>query len=411
MICSMSLLLIHCNDTGRRVLIKHRCHFFLAAMALWLCIWSPLQADEKKTVILLPIKALGNIDPKTGELVTNLLVNELAASQALSVHYSDINKDLLASFEENVGKLCTGISCQVGNDQTLQVNGLIGGELLVLAGKYIYNARIIDVSSRQVVWRESEVCKSETQLIQIVSRMSIKVRKYYGENVTAPDLRFPEDPSAGATGGPTVAVITPSVIVISAPDVKTLKPKIRQEYFIEETRGGQMLFVPEARVFIDKYEVSNFDYQQCIKEGKCAENMKYAGFTDPDQPVVGVSLMQAKDFCRWAGKRLPTEKEWILAGRGDSTDLYPWGDGLNCDLANYADCKIKKTRPVGSYISGASKSGAMDMAGNVWEWTEDGTLHGGSFREGRRKLEVAYWYNINPTTKRDDIGFRCAYSQ
>ncbi|OGG48432.1 MAG: hypothetical protein A3F84_14700 [Candidatus Handelsmanbacteria bacterium RIFCSPLOWO2_12_FULL_64_10] len=96
-----------------------------------------------------------------------------------------------------------------------------------------------------------------------------------------------------------------------------------------------------------------------------------SNYNGPQHPVVGVSWEDAKAYCEWAGKRLPTEEEWQQACQGRDGREYPWGNGFGSGRANIEGFRegFLQTAPVGSYPNGASPYGAMDMAGNVWEWT------------------------------------------
>jgi len=130
--------------------------------------------------------------------------------------------------------------------------------------------------------------------------------------------------------------------------------------------------------WIDRTEVTNAQYRQCVEAGVCGPPQKASSVTrvrywdDPaydDYPVVNVTWHQARIYAEWAGGRLPTEAEWEVAARGPEGSTYPWGEGApNEGLSNYA-FSVHDTAPAGSYPGGASWCGALDLSGNVWEWT------------------------------------------
>ena len=132
--------------------------------------------------------------------------------------------------------------------------------------------------------------------------------------------------------------------------------------------------------WIYRTEVTNAMYARCVAAGACSLPDKRSSVTHAsyygnpnyaDYPVTRVSWYQARDYCRWAGGRLPTSAEWEFAARGTDGRLFPWGDAFpNANRANLNDW-YGDLLPVDSFLSGASPFGVLNMTGNVWEWVSD----------------------------------------
>jgi formylglycine-generating enzyme required for sulfatase activity len=133
--------------------------------------------------------------------------------------------------------------------------------------------------------------------------------------------------------------------------------------------------------YMDKYEVTYADYKACEAAKVCRHGgPNYRHFDEPTMPITGANWYGADEFCKWKGKRLPTEAEWEKAARGTDGRKYPWGNEVaTCERAIIDEgtehgskengCKRAKPWPVGSRPP--TLYGLYDMAGNVHEWVAD----------------------------------------
>jgi formylglycine-generating enzyme required for sulfatase activity len=127
---------------------------------------------------------------------------------------------------------------------------------------------------------------------------------------------------------------------------------------------------------------------------------------DGGVPLTYVSRADAQAFCDDAGVRLPTEIEWEAAARGGDDRLWPWGDELpDTTRATFAQA-IGNPSPVGLHPAGAAPCGALDLAGNVYEWMADGGVRGGSYLSGPDELRCSARLPMHPAARDHYIGFR-----
>lgn len=182
---------------------------------------------------------------------------------------------------------------------------------------------------------------------------------------------------------------------------------------------------------IDRTEVTQDEYAACVGAQICSVPSCEWDCAATDLPAGCIEWAQAKAYCVWAGKRLPTEAEWEKAARGTDGRKYPWGnEDADCTRANMSGCG-NHADDVGSHPSGASPYGALDMAGNVVEMVADwydaafykaspatdptGPASGNRYvgRGGGYLSEAVWqrtssrdWYDL--TDESSPLGFRCA---
>lgn len=207
-----------------------------------------------------------------------------------------------------------------------------------------------------------------------------------------------------------------------------------------------------AEFLIDRVEVTNQKYVlflNSIRRDTDVEGNSFISLDNPDveifvrneiyqvdptlslRPVVEVTWWGAGEYCSWMGGRLPTEAEWEKAARGTDERRYPWGNETPVkDLLNFSQ-NLNRAADVGSYPEGASPYGALDMAGNVWEWTndywgeeyyalsprenptgpaegEDRSIRGGGYVSPAINVESAGRGLDSPGFSGPQFGFRCA---
>jgi formylglycine-generating enzyme required for sulfatase activity len=193
--------------------------------------------------------------------------------------------------------------------------------------------------------------------------------------------------------------------------------------------------------YIDRFEVTNLQYKKFNDATKRRSPTHFRNRTYPqgkaDHPVTFVSWLDAKAYCAWAGKRLPTDQEWEKAARGTDGRWFPWGNEFDYSKSNspvrWREIGVfGDTTPVGAFAAGVSPYGVHDMSGNVWEWTASwyqpypgNTVASESYGERYKVLKGGSWFNCSfyncgisapvfnraffaKRTKNDSFGFRCA---
>ncbi len=196
---------------------------------------------------------------------------------------------------------------------------------------------------------------------------------------------------------------------------------------------GKKSWVDAAHFLMDRTEVTVAAYRACVTAGKCSlplpkgKYCNYAKAGKANHPINCINWHQARQFCRWQGKRLPFAREWKWAAQGPRKKTYPWGDQTpSCKYAVYrgnkkqAGCDKDGTWPVSSRLAGNSPFGMTDMSGNVSEWVADcaqtnprGTctrrkILGGSWQSMALSLAVEAESYAKPSMQGPLTGFRCA---
>jgi formylglycine-generating enzyme required for sulfatase activity len=214
----------------------------------------------------------------------------------------------------------------------------------------------------------------------------------------------------------------PERIEAPGPDRKTWEKDSKE---MVRVPAGRFLYSEEKKEFllpafwIDRTPVTNAEYERFVIATGHKPPGHWKGRPPPedaaDHPVVRVTWHDAVAYAEWAGKRLPTEKQWEKAARGTDGRAYPWSDWAE-GRCNTKEAGIERTTPVGQYSPGGdSPYGGVDMAGNVFEWTKSEhenrrgsrVVRGGSWHYDRDFARCAARFKYLPGYSNDHVGFRC----
>jgi formylglycine-generating enzyme required for sulfatase activity len=267
-------------------------------------------------------------------------------------------------------------------------------------------------------------------------------------------------PTATPTSLPGITKIrsNDNAVMVYVPEGEFILGSDEEDVEADENEKPQTIIFLEA-FWIDRYEVTNAQYKKFVDATNYKVPFIDAGWATPynwtnrtypegleDYPVLLVDWNDAQAYCAWAGARLPTEAEWEKAARGTDGRTYPWGDEIpSCEYAVIYEgkpiiieneqfgCGQIRPWPVGSKPAGVSSYGALDMVGNVWEWTssldlsypyspDDGRespeangsriARGGSWDDPNvaKRVRPAYRLDLPPDARNISLGLRCAIS-
>ena len=228
------------------------------------------------------------------------------------------------------------------------------------------------------------------------------------------------------------------LLVTPTPPAPASMVDVPAGWFLMGQDDGPRSSRPQRMVYLDAYaidrtEVTNAAFAAYVQE----TGLRPEGWNDEvaathgDFPVVALLWREADAYCRWVGKRLPTEAEWEKAARGTDGRIYPWGNSWDPGRANTVEAALEGPLPVGSLPGGASPYGAMDMAGNATEWVADTfdfdyysrapdrnppgpsqvmdhVLRGGSWAAPAEHAQTFFRDSSHSARPNSRVGFRCA---
>jgi formylglycine-generating enzyme required for sulfatase activity len=316
-------------------------------------------AAPRLTYVVAPLTHTKDAKPKNAERATRMLRQALHGLRRVRV--AKIPKEHMPAGlcdEPCLKKLlaATGADRAVGGDLYMQPKVYYPGVHWHITLTQVDRSQEGSFGSYEAIYVSSISQK------RFLAKAALALRDYDPTARIPPVSPTPPDRPAGVNDQPGMIYVPPGEFIMGAD-------------FGEWNDG------PRHKVWLDGYHVdrtesSNAEYKECVAAGACRPAHVFRDMPElgrDEFPVVGVDFADATKYCAWRKKRLPTEAEWERAARGLEERRWPWGDEFDPKFANMRhDLDGWPTAaPVNAFPEGRSPIGALNMAGNVWEWTQD----------------------------------------
>ena len=471
--------------------MRHKIVFVIIIIFFSYIIPGSVADEQPKRVMnflaVMDLKCGKEIDKQQCSALTDIVIDELVKIKKYTV-IDRANRDKIlaeAGFQQTA---CVDERCTIEMGRQLGVGKIVVGSITMLGQTYLISLQLLNVETAAIETSAREKCE-KCELDNLIDAIGNAAKKLMGEEaVYTPGSSQPPISSNIIKSGDMVQVSAGEFlmgcndsIAISYGQAQEPNPQyqncLKGAQIAAMTMGQDMSSMcasfpkqisvqgnlnkcedsekPFHTVYLDTYlidinEVTVEKYQACVQAGKCTPpgTGQYCngGMEDKkNHPVNCVDWNQAKAYCEWSGKRLPTEAEWEKAARGTDGRVFPWGNTIGvagnfcdsyCPLYNKDNTQndgYPTTSPVGSFGT-PSIYGVLDMAGNVLEWTADWydpnyysnginrnppgpvsgqyrVIRGGSWGDKLENLRTTFRGNADPSKQRDLFGFRCAKTQ
>lgn len=421
----------------------------LVASALVVGLAFPVVAGSElagPTVLVQQPQLALDVEASVGEAMGDLFAEQLERSRVFASLVT--TRDVVDMLKLEQSKQMLGCDDQ-GQSCLAEIAGALGASHLALldvrklAGAHVLTARLIELGSARVLFRQSRTLTTLDGAQPVIAELAQKLAAGVARNLAEAEVASAALRARAETGAQKRAEA--GALLAGAQRGEQEREAVRLARLMEES--PDMVLVPAGEFFfgcntqvdaeclenekpgrrieerpfkIDRHEVTLAAYESCVESGTCS-TAEHDGFGcvwgawfSGERPINCVDWTQARTFCEWKRKRLPTAREWEKAARGNDGRRFPWGNAVAATPPAQLAPEADSPSVVGSHPQGASPYGALDMAGNVAEWTDSTydekryEYRGGGFLSALRFARTSDRHRAEARTKKSDLGFRCA---